>query len=440
MRSVLIINSFLAIVLCACDKESFTFQVGKDFVEPSTKVTVIDTLSVNLATYRMDSIVTCGLGKVIAGVFHDEWVGDIVARSYFQIGLPEIKEVGLDEECDSVFLVLSYNKYYIGDTIQEQGLEVFRLSEGLEDDNGGNIYNTTSFSHYPEPVGSLRFTPRPLKQDTLGIPLDKELGTELLEYLKNSSSSLTEGDFLKVFQGFVVSPLASESHSVLGFSASDSFLYLRVHSHEPGPFDVPAEHIFPMVNSSLQYNQISFDLAHVPELDTINEKRGIGKAYLENKAYIQGGLGLYTKVTFPTLQKITGQPELDNILLIKAWLYLDPSDYDPDRTGFVDTIQIYESEMNGDKGSSLLNESSAPLVSDFIVDQIYRDNTYYVFDVTSYMNQEIMDYYIEPDFGFYLDFSPNKAATMLDRIVLDGNQKDKNNQLRLELTFFQYDL
>lgn len=440
MRAAKICFPFLAVLLFACEVEPFSFKVGEDLVETSTRVSIVDTISVQLTTYKKDSLVTSNLGAMLAGVVRDEVFGDISARSYFQIGLPAVGLEDNSEICDSISLILQYNGYYAGDTLQEQVYHLYELTEELEEEEDyGGIYNTTSFLHSSEPLGSIRFQPEPGKYGELEIPLNKELGEDILEYLQENSSSLSEDDFLELFKGFVLASSETESQSVLGFDASDSTLFLKLYTHEPGPLNPQNEHVLPMTNSTYQFNQISYDLSGVSALESVSEKKGIPAADTWDLAYICGGLGLYTKATFPYLEDLTGEAELHNSILVSAHLYLDPSGLDNDQSDILENIRIYETESNGDLGDIMVTESSSALTAYSFVDQIYPDNTYFVFDVTNYLNFEIADFYMDPEFGFYLDLMSPDANSTLSQLMLDGSLSS-DNKLRLELTFFYYDL
>jgi len=78
-------------------------------------------------------------------------------------------------------------------------------------------------------------------------------------------------------------------------------------------------------------------------------------------------------------------------------------------------------------------------VPDYYLDPIYLDETYLMFDITTNVNSEIADYYLDPEFGFYLDLTQSDAGSTLAQLMLDGSQS-ADNKMRLELTFFYYDL
>lgn len=446
MRSIYILIPILAAILCACNEDPFTFQLGENLVVTTTKLTLVDTVSVSLSTYKKDSIDTSDKGRLLAGVIHDDVFGDITASSYFQFGLSTGdygNEIVVNDEdvLDSITLVLKYDQYYVGDTLMEQAYHVFQLTEELEEDEEeGGIYNTSSFSHASVPVGTVRFDPRPGKyrDEELEILLDKELGEEMLTYLQDNNS-LDEEDFLESYQGFVLSPVEGESHSVLGFSATDTSLFLRIYAHEPGPINTEKEYNLAMTNSNLQYNQIKLDQDLVQAFDSVTEKIGVSSVYTEDMAYIYGGLGLYARVSFPYLDKITGAAELRNSIIVNATLYMDPEEFNFERSDIVDELRIYETEKNGDLGGILVNDLATDLTTDSYMDEIFPDNSFFTFDLTNYIKGEVGDYYIEPEFGFYVDLSSTNAASTIDKLILNCKPMVENN-MRLALTYFYYDL
>jgi hypothetical protein len=418
---------FAVLSVVACDSDPFTLTIGEEFVDPTTKVVVIDTLKLRLSTLKKDSIATSGTGTVLAGSYNDEESGRIIARSYFQVGIPEYFSIEKDEIFDSVSLILTYNEYFFGDTAKNQCYSIHQLSEDLESDDNGNIYNTAVFGYHTEPCGTIRFGPRPIKNDYLEISLNKELGQEIFDYLINEDPSTT--DFLTYFKGMVIVPDEFESNSILGFGAADSTLSLKIFSHESAQIKEQKEHILSLVNSNLQYNQISCDWSNNPRFIVSGKDYEIPATETDDLSYIQNGLGLYTKLTFPSLPSIT---ELKNSVLIKANLYMEPVKMSNWEQRTANELWIYEADQSGDIGDAL------GITADFYLDEMYDEDTYFVFDITSFLSDEIADGFIEPEMGFYIGFSSTSAATTLDMIVLAGDNI-KYDHLKLELTFFRYD-
>ena len=426
----------LLMTILSCESDPFTFSVGEEFVDPTTKVVIVDTFSIELSTMKMDSIITNRLGTILVGSCNEEGSGLITSKSYFQFGLPESYIIGEDEIYDSISLVLAYNDYYLGDTMMTQTLCIHQLTEELEGDSEGNIYSTTSFNYQSEHCGIFQFEPRPLKGDTLLISLEKELGKQLFDYLNGDmSEAVTTSGFQDFFQGLALVPSENPGNSILGFSASDSALHLKIHTHTDGLIIQENEIVLPLANSWLQYNQITCDWSNNPILGDVNEEDFVPASLTNDLTFMQGGLGLYTKVFFPNLEYIT---ELQNTILVKALLFFEPvqmSNWDPK---IIDELRIFGSNRFGEMDFALMDEEGFELTADSNLDEQYDEETYFVFDITSFMVNEISDKYIEPEMCFFTGFTPSALASTLERISLGANSNESNN-MKLELTFFQYD-
>lgn len=73
--------SFLVLV-CACDIG--TFELGQDYVESNTYVELIDTVTIELSTFRFDSIQTSGSGVAWVGSAVIPEVGTMRSESFLK--------------------------------------------------------------------------------------------------------------------------------------------------------------------------------------------------------------------------------------------------------------------------------------------------------------------------------------------------------------------
>ena len=426
----------LLLTFFSCESDPFTFTVGEEFVDPTTTVVVVDTFSIELSTMKLDSFRTNGMGTILVGSYNDTLTGLISSKSYVQFGLPESYIIQDDEIYDSISLILAYNDYYVGDTMMTQTVFLHQLSEDLESDPQGNIYNTTSFSYQSEYCGSSHFEPRPLQGDSLAISLDKELGRRIFDYLNGDiSEDVTTSGFQDYFKGLVLVPSDNAGNSMLGFSASDSSLHLKIHTHIDGTEKQENEIILPLANSWQQYNQITCDWSSNLILGDITQEDVIPASLTNDIAFMQCGLGLHTKVLFPSLEYIT---ELKNTILIKALLFFEPIELSSCDPQTMDELRIFSSNNFGELDYVLTDEEGFDLTAEFNLDNQYNEETYFVFDITPYLLHEISDRYIDPEMCLYTGFTFPTLATTLDRISLDA-ANNKSNNMKLELTFFQYD-
>lgn len=152
-------------------------------------------------------------------------------------------------------------------------------------------------------------------------------------------------------------------------------------------------------------------------------------------SYVQSGLGLYTKITFPGLQAMT---EFKSSILTSAVLYLEPENMTHWDSETAAELRLYYCNYFGDMESTLVNEAGTELTAIFNRDAMYDEKNYFAFDVTDYIGVEMADLYVHPEFGFFVGMSGTSESMTLDRIVLGADQSEFKN-VKLELTFFQYD-
>jgi hypothetical protein len=433
---ILIYSMLLGLYLVACESDPFTMTVGDEIVEPTTRLVMVDTFSIQLSTVYIDSIRTSGTGTLLAGVCDDDETGRIISKSYFQFGLPNNYNIADNEHYDSISLVLTYNNYSYGDTTLSNIFTIHQLTEELSLNERNYFYNTSSFNYDPMSIGSIRFNPRPVMKHRLEISLKKELGKEMFDYLNGElSDEITETDFLNRYKGMVIVPSETEGNSILGYTTSDSTLYLKIYSHISKLETEYKEIILPMVNNDLQFNQIICDWSNNPVFENNIQKIEIPVSETNNMAFIQGGLGLFTKINFPFLPYIV---ELSNSILVRALLYFEPIGGNIKDLQSTDEIRIFKTGRNNEMGAVLVDMDGYEIQANFYLDEFYDEETYFVIDITQFMRDELKYNYIYPEMALSVGFSSSYMSKSLDKIILGGSQNELNN-LKLELTFLIYD-
>ena len=169
--------------------------------------------------------------------------------------------------------------------------------------------------------------------------------------------------------------------------------------------------------------------------EVLEDNNGYPSSATDDVALIQSGLGLYTKVEFPSLPYIT---ELKNAILVKALLFLEPVEMSNWDSKTTEELRIFGSDNFGGMGDPLIEESGLELMGNFNLDELYNEETYFVYDITSYLLNEISDEFIEPEISLYAGFSSTALSSTLERISMSANSNE-SKIMKLELTFFQYD-
>ncbi|NJO04054.1 MAG: DUF4270 domain-containing protein [Bacteroidia bacterium] len=155
------------------------------FGDTNAELFLLDTFQVEAATYLYDSLPSSGQEQILVGRRLDDRFGILEAKSYLQIAPRPFSRVP-QENARFVSLSLRLNyTFYQGDTTRPQTIQVHKLTEKIEyPEDENRLYNTSQFAFEAEPIGSLRFTARPNRGDTLIVPLSDALGQEWLEASK----------------------------------------------------------------------------------------------------------------------------------------------------------------------------------------------------------------------------------------------------------------
>ncbi len=421
----------------ACEKKSIAF--GENLAESYTNIIVIDSVTPSISTIRSDSFLTSNTNTIQLGNFKDSIFGSINARSFFHFNIPAVTTIGADAIFDSLTLKLVLTKDYYGDTSITQQINVNELTSKIEytGENTG-FYNTSSIPYSSIPLGTKQYNPKPNKTDTLEIRLSDAKGREFLKKLEDQASEVTDQTyFLEYFKGIALSTAATPS-SIIGYSATDSTLKLRLYYTER---DVTFSHKFidfNFTNPQLQFNQITIDRSNTV-LASLPKNTEIPSLQLGHAAYLQPITGLFTKIRFPSLPDLLLIKQSGKIL--KAQLIIKPV------TGTFSNIYRLPPELNlvtTDKynsyGTALTNGSTTSSTAQngsLTIDDVYGENTNYTYDVTNYLQQQIT---VNPLLGNGLLLYPPTTTSnkSFNRLVIGDNASGKD-KIQLKIFYLAVD-
>lgn len=330
---------FLATVMVSCNKNDMV-GLGQDEVL-STDVT--DTVTVNTSTMLLDSLPTAGKGVMLVGNVADPELGTLTSKSYFQILGSGVSSTALPEDAkfDSVRLKLKYNGYYYGDTTVTQELSVHQLQERLtpvepgpfqepEEQNvfsgSATFYNRTSFKYNDAVLAKKTFKPKPASKDSLMIRLPDELGSSLFNLVENNDALLSNTEnFLDYFKGLVLVPGKNTGNAIIGYTdTAEVKLYYSYEGNDG--LRKKAELKFSLYDNSYQFNSITSDKSNTPVKNISLTNPFIPASESSGKTYIQGGIGLVTKIEIPYIPYLSGA---ENVTINKAELEIEvPNGYD----------------------------------------------------------------------------------------------------------------
>lgn len=290
------------VVFFACEDPT---NIGEE-LEPQNQnfgVLFADTFTIRTSTVLIDSVRTSQSPYFLVGNYDDSKLGRVTAQSFLQARLNDAYSLGDNPQLESLQLILDY-AYAYGDTNQVQELQVYRLTDSIriyKDDkiNAKTYYNFDRITYDAStPVGMATFQPRPYTPgDSLIIRLSDDLGQYLLSLNGNNADQ-----FQQNFFGLTLAPGPATSNAVItGFTAATAFesllrLNYRNAAGEARYYDFPV--------TRLWFNTIQSDRSNTPVAGLVNFYDALPSAATSEETYVQGGVGLMTKIEIPTLKAL----------------------------------------------------------------------------------------------------------------------------------------
>ncbi len=424
-KSIILILIISLFFLASCSDESdlTTLSIGDNFVSSQTHISLIDSFSVKLSTFVIDSFAATTPDNILAGRYTDEYLGEISSTAYFQMDAPEFDDVDDEVIFDSLTFVLNYNGMSYGDTTKAQTLSVHEVLQEIEETDGSYIYNTSAFKYDDTPIGSKTFTPRPNKDDTLSIRLDDALGEKFLQMMKDNDNDISStSEFIDFFKGLALVP-GNENATILGFECVDSLVSFRLYTHTVGLDRSEKSYTFKMYTTeSTYFNSIKTDRTGTEVENLITQKEELSSDLTGSKAFIQGGTGIVARVDFTGLNQIM---ELNyRYILYKAELVLRPYTSSDSQVDFPEELMLYTTDKSNRLVSEIQNDDDETLIADFYFDKIYRKEIYYKFDITDFLMDELSDGYFDSENGLVVSLPSDKLKSSAERLIIDGRGQD----------------
>lgn len=415
----------MALTSGGCQDNPESNSLGEEFVDSQTRVSLIDTFSVNLSTVILDTMITSGTGNILIGNYRDEQLGRIASESYLQLGIPESFDVQSRDLYDSLRLILTYNQYAFGDTTRSQRILVHQLTEEIGYDYSAGIASSTSFGYEQTPLGALSYLPSPNgSSTTLSIPIDDDLGRWLFQQLEDVAETMTNNaSFRTYLPGLLLKADPTTTGGIIGFHATSADLRLVLYTRKADTFEENPI-TFALQDSSRQFNHIVHDFS-ATQLASLKEQRfPLVSGKTGGSSFLQGGVGLAIRVDFPTLSEALLIP---NSTLLSAELSLFPRQASYQVIGLPSDLTVYESD-------GLNRIVSINGYSTLTVDDLYGEETAYTFDLTNFLRAELADSYVDPEHGLLIMLTPGDATTCFSRLMIDATSR----HTKLSLYYLSY--
>ena len=417
-------------LLVSCNNDEFS--TGAQFFNGiSFGITTWDTLTLKISTVKFDSVATSSATRLLIGEINHPEYGQLVASTYVQV-TPDSSSYKLVERnnmYDSITLVLTYDNYYLGDTLTEYTLRVFEVTEEMDnDDENGYFYNTTDFATTSEAIGSKTVAlTQPVGSGTIEITLNNEVGSKFYnEALKNENAFSNTTEFLNFFKGIKIVSAESTS-SILGFKTSAEVrIYYTDNQVIPS-----VERYLSFSNQSsgeVFFNHFNSDYSGTVLQSLSDENNEILSSESDEQAYMQSGAGLGIRIEIPYLRSILESNP--NLLLDNVTLKLRPiNNQYPSDEELPEELYVYYV----DKNNQLIN--SEYYTMQLTLDEELDIDTYYSMDISDFFNTQLN---LEENNNNALFISSSEEAYGSSAHYLTiGDQENKDYRAQINLNLIQ---
>jgi len=424
-----------SVILVSCEKTKIQF--GQDYVNNSySNIILVDTLTAELSTIYNDSVSTSGSGSLLAGNYSDNAFGNITAKSFAEVVPPVLNDLAPTAVFDSLVLIIRPNKSYYGDTTHSSQLSVYQLQNEMTFPlYQGQFYNNTDFPVDPTPLGSTNTIIYPNITDSIFIRLSDAKGKELFDLYKLRDYVMQSNtNFLTYFKGLQLASTSGNMHAIYGFNDS---IIMRLHYHETNVFTEQKSLDFTFYNNDgKQFNQVKADRTGTPLAAFNSTNKEVVSTSTNNSAYIQNLTGFMAKVKFPYIRDLLLRP--DYLKILRAELIIHPlkNSYNS-ITLLPPLLYAVATDRSNLFGNPLGYITSARTVANqtgnLVVDQLYNENTAYSYDVTSYLQQQILIGAANENGLLLVPPSPQSISS-LNRTII-GDKKNTSGAIQLKLYY-----
>ncbi|MBO9631897.1 MAG: DUF4270 family protein [Chitinophagaceae bacterium] len=433
-RNVCWLVVFCCFSVVACEKKEIQF--GSGLPESFTRLLTVDTVTPYLSTIVLDSFPTSGNSVLFIGRTLDPIMGPTTAQTFFQIELPaaaQNADIPDDAVYDSTVLVLHPNNNWYGDTSKSISFTAYEMAEQADYTYATRLWNTSSFNWLPTALSTVtrNFSP---SRDSLTLKIRDNKGTELFRKIRDKDPEFQTSDaWLTYFKGITIKSNASDNGAIYSFK-TDSSTQMRIHYHTTWPYYEEHTIDFHLTRTEYQFNQLLVNRTGTPLEKKFDGQEEYFPTEVDPVAFSQTGMGVLLKVKFPSLPDVKTLGK--TVKLLSAILILKPVEGSFDQYSFPLCTSLYMAQTNATNiiGQDLTNiEGDGTLTANPQIDDVYRLNTNYSFDITHYVDY-LLSLNNSAEMGLFVMEQAPGTTTLLNRAVIGTRQHPKYiSQLKLTL-------
>ncbi len=428
----------------ACEQSK---NIGFDLVKKETvRVIDSDTFSIKVSTVQGDIPITKNAGVLLCGKYKDPEFGMVEASLFTQFAPfnDQISTTSVGDKplvFDSVTVNFGYySKYGVTNKLQKFHLHRISPNETLSDGTDYTINSSTGYD--ATPLATIELMGDTIaKRGVLTYNLGKfsngqGLANELINFAQNSAF---KSSILGSFKGLALVPDNADDAGVMGFYGdlnSKIIIHYSQAQARTGKSDTVIKRVVELYPTNAKYNRIQKDRQNTAVQDLTSVFQSKDADLINGIAYLQAGLGLQTKIEFPTLKNLK---KLGNVGINRADLILRPKVTSMDIYKAPEFLTLYETnasnniqtrtDANGITANLTIipERTNSPLVSFETFEETYRVS----------MASQIQRILSGTTNNPALLITPSNNIGSVQRLMFDQKNKDYRIKLRVIYTVFE---
>lgn len=438
MRKLVVGLALVLFAFCSCQDENSS--LGGSLVKSSFKNVFTDTCTVDISTILVDSLATLGDSVCQVGYYNDSVWGKVKASYLAEFTANSFKpDVTNTYVFDSITLNLKPSGHYWGDTLAAQRIGVYPLERIITYLQGETLYNTSYVPVESAPLFSFTYLPRPGKKESMEIRMPDNFGKQLFENMLAEKDVFdTQDKFRAYLHGLALMPDETGS-CVSGFMVSDSSVYMRMYYHILNETNTESE-LDIKVNRTYAYTRVEHDRSDTP-LEALSKGGAIfatSSAKTGKRAYLQGLTGIYNAIEFPYLNDLMINGDIVSIESAALYLYPLGKSY-----GAVNqlpsTLRLYIADDSNNTVDQVYDSMGTTIQDGSLtVDDMEGKETYYSFDLTSFMQDNLGTWGLNRQ-KLFLILDDDDFVCTFDQVVFTNDPAQGTGQIRLDIRYKTYD-
>ncbi len=450
---IFLLVSLIAAILCTCDNDGDSYDVGDVFTDNRSVLGYVDSFSLKLSTVRLDSFITSGSPDIFMGYYKDEKAGNVLAETYLPIVFSTKTNIPEDSEYDSLVVCFRPKGGWIGDTIQPKEIKMYEVLEEIRPKfyaDQQQMFNHWKLARSSAELATVSIEPNPRRGVVSWARMSDSLGQIWFDMIVKGDEAMDQKDYFEeYFKGICIVPQTTSCSWGLDFvtsstqypeskSVDDAVQFeIRLYYRKPGD-DEEGSYMSFIVDATNPYKYVHFENdrsgTSFENLQIDGDK--VGSEESGNVSYIQTGSGMVLRIDFPTLSGLNSASEYMSV--VDARLLIKPREFSyNEEYQLPSTLYLAITDETNDLHSNVLDMSGAVVSSSIYVAS--DGQPYYVFPVLSFVRRFVNMKVENSNNPMAIIVLPSDAesSTSFKRLVVDDNSKFAEN-VQLQIYYVTY--